>query len=1030
VSGSYAYAQAGDYTATVQISDSDGAQASTSSSVAVADPALGASAGSLASVVEGQASGGTLATFADPGGAEPAANYSATVSWGDGAVTAGGISQVGGNLFAVTASHTYAGDGPWAVSVTVAEADNAGTAATVTTTANVLDPNPPQFSPIANQTSNEQSPVSLYVSAGDGDSDAPSYSAAGLPPGLSINPSSGQIYGPPTGQSAGSYSVTVYASDDGAVGQAGFSWQVLDVTTPGVSNPGNQLSAAGQSIALQLGATDADGDPLSYGAAGLPAGLGISSTGDISGTLGAASLGNYGVTVWATDGFNTGYASFSWRVVSSTPPSVTNPGPQSSNEQTSVALTIQGSDPDGLALSYSAVGLPPGLGINSSTGQISGTLTGQSAGSYSVTVWASDGPKSGSTTFAWTVHDVTTPSVTDLSSSGVWNSGQQVSLAGSDSDADPLSYAVASPPGHGSVSVVGSLATYTPASNYYGHDSFSYTAGDGFNTSSPATVALTVLRPPVAADDAYSTLHDHTLTVGASSGVLSNDSEFNGLTLSAVLVSGVQHGSLTLHGDGSFSYVPAAHFTGGDSFTYLASDGPLGSNIATVSLSVTDQPPTAQDQSYSVIQGNVLQVGAPGLLTGASDADSDPLSAVLLVGPAHGTLTLAADGSFSYKPKGGFFGTDTFTFAAYDGALDSPQATASIAVSPAPMLVHGSTVSATEGAADTLVVATLNDPLNAGTPDGYYSASIDWGDGTAAAGTVVVGAGTPLAVQGTHSYAEEGNYTLHVAVNDIAGQSATVTSQVNVADAPLSSPAVRLSAGPLSGVEGQAVSASFTVSDPQNQVSGNASIAWGDGSTSTAPVSGGAVQASHTYARAGDYPVSVSVSAAGQTVSSSTSAVISDAALTVFAGSVQVQAGQDFTGVLVTFRDADTAAPAGNYSATITWADGGGNPEAGSISSAGGGLWQVSGEHVFYPSGTFAARVVVSDTGGYRSEAALCTFTVLPAAQTSITLGCCRRVREYTWASRPGSRRLPRRPGWSSPPSTTPPPCRRPTTPP
>lgn len=92
-------------------------------------------------------------------------------------------------------------------------------------------------------------------------------------------------------------------------------------------------------------------------------------------------------------------------------------------------------------------------------------------------------------------------------------------------------------------------------------------------------------QPPVAANDGYTTTRDVPLTVGAP-GVLGNDSDPEGGPITAVLAAGPAHGSLTLNANGSFTYVPAAGFTGVDSFTYSASDGSLTSGTATVALTV------------------------------------------------------------------------------------------------------------------------------------------------------------------------------------------------------------------------------------------------------------------------------------------------------------------------------------------------------------------------------------------------------------------------------------------------------------
>ena len=150
------------------------------------------------------------------------------------------------------------------------------------------------------------------------------------------------------------------------------------------------------------------------------------------------------------------------------------------------------------------------------------------------------------------------------------------------------------------------------------------------------------------------------------------------------MVTGPAHGSLTLNGDGSFTYTPAASFTGVDSFTFLAFDGIAYSNVATVSIVVSpvNLPPVANNDSYSTAEDTALTVAAPGVLANDKDPDGDPITAVLVTEPADGTLTLNADGSFTYTPATGFSGTDTFTYQASDGLTTSGAATVTLTVVP------------------------------------------------------------------------------------------------------------------------------------------------------------------------------------------------------------------------------------------------------------------------------------------------------------------------------------------------------------
>src|SRR5262249_28876582 len=153
-------------------------------------------------------------------------------------------------------------------------------------------------------------------------------------------------------------------------------------------------------------------------------------------------------------------------------------------------------------------------------------------------------------------------------------------------------------------------------------------------------------------------------------------------SLSAALVTGPAHGSLTLNADGSFSYTPSLNYSGADSFSYEASDGSLASSVATVSITVSaeDRPPAAADDSYSTSEDTTLNVAAPGVLGNDTDVDSPSLTAILVTGPAHGSLTFHPDGSFSYTPSLNYNGPDSFSYRAIDGQAPSNVATVSITV--------------------------------------------------------------------------------------------------------------------------------------------------------------------------------------------------------------------------------------------------------------------------------------------------------------------------------------------------------------
>ncbi|MEP2776746.1 MAG: Ig-like domain-containing protein [Luteolibacter sp.] len=108
------------------------------------------------------------------------------------------------------------------------------------------------------------------------------------------------------------------------------------------------------------------------------------------------------------------------------------------------------------------------------------------------------------------------------------------------------------------------------------------------NVSSPSAVTAAA-RAPQSVADSYEISAGQTLDI-APNGVLGNDTDLNNDTLTAVLVSGVSHGSLSLNADGSFSYTPTPGYSGPDSFTYKANDGTFDSNVSMVTLTVTEAP--------------------------------------------------------------------------------------------------------------------------------------------------------------------------------------------------------------------------------------------------------------------------------------------------------------------------------------------------------------------------------------------------------------------------------------------------------
>ena len=257
-----------------------------------------------------------------------------------------------------------------------------------------------------------------------------------------------------------------------------------------------------------------------------------------------------------------------------------------------------------------------------------------------------------------------------------------------DADGNPLTVTLVGTPANGTVTLNpnGSF-TYTPNANFNGTDTFTYRANDGTVDSNIATVTITITPvndAPVAVNDAYSTAEDTPLTIGAP-GVLANDSDPDGNPLTVTLVGAPANGAVTLNPNGSFTYTPNANYNGTDTFTYRANDGTVNSNIATVTITITpvNDPPIAIDDSYTTAQDTTLVIAAPGIANNDSDPDGDPLTVTPATTPAHGTVAVNPNGSFTYTPTAGYSGTDSFTYSITDGQGGLATAIVHLTITPA-----------------------------------------------------------------------------------------------------------------------------------------------------------------------------------------------------------------------------------------------------------------------------------------------------------------------------------------------------------
>lgn len=286
-------------------------------------------------------------------------------------------------------------------------------------------------------------------------------------------------------------------------------------------------------------------------------------------------------------------------------------------------------------------------------------------------------------------------------------------VSASDVDGDTLTFALLEGPENGQLSFDGDGSfTYTPNADFFGEDFFTYTASDGALNSGEARVTLNIAGvndAPVAVDYAFAGNEDTEI----AGSVLPNDKDVDGDTLTATLLTGPANGVLEFKSDGTFTYTPAADAFGEETFTYQLTDGSLESAEGTVTLTINpvNDAPVADADSYSAAKNTTLVVPAvKGVLDGDIDVDGDTLSAILVSGPANGTLTLDSVGSFSYTPNTDFVGADSFVYKANDGTADSNEAVVTLSVTVPPM-VMGEVIERT-GASGPIHVAVIKGAYN------------------------------------------------------------------------------------------------------------------------------------------------------------------------------------------------------------------------------------------------------------------------------------------------------------------------------
>jgi beta-glucosidase-like glycosyl hydrolase len=472
-----------------------------------------------------------------------------------------------------------------------------------------------------------------------------SYSATGLPAGLSVNTTTGLISGTPT--TAATSNVTINAINASGTGSATL---VLSITSaplvPAITSASTANSTAGSAFNYQITASNS---PTSFNASGMPAGLSINtSSGLISGTVNTA--GTYTINLSATNAVGTGTGTLTLTVKPPPPVVSATPAPSAGTVGTAYSYQVTASSsPTSYALASGS--LPVGLSLNTTSGLISGTPTTAATSTFGITATNSTGTSS-AVSFSITINAAgTVPVITSAgTATGNVTNGFSYSIVATNT---PTSYALTGtlPAGLTFSTTTGKI-TGTPTAA--GASSVSLTATNSSGTSSPLSLTITITAIPnitsnswttatVGVAFTYSTVANNTPTSYALTGTLPAGLTFS-TTTGQITGTPTAAGSATVNITASNSYgaspalglgitvnpsaspsivsVGTATATVGTSFTYITSATnaptsyaltgtlPAGLTFSTTTGLVTGTPTTAGTSTVNITATNPVGTSA------------------------------------------------------------------------------------------------------------------------------------------------------------------------------------------------------------------------------------------------------------------------------------------------------------------------------------------------------------------------------------------------------------------------------------
>ena len=465
-------------------------------------------------------------------------------------------------------------------------------------------------------------------------------------------------------------------------------------------------------VAIKLAGDDAENDPLTFIIVAPPKNGTLSGTGaNLTYTPKPDFNGTDPFTYKVNDGkLDSAVATIGITVTAVNDRPLAGTQTVTTPEDTALKITLAATDAEKDALTFTVVAPPKNGALTGTGANLTYTPKADFNGTDPFTFKANDGKvDSAVATIAIVVAPVNdAPKAVAQSVTTAEDTAVAITLTGSDVDNDALTFTIVALPKSGTLSGTGANRIYTPKADYNGTDSFTIKANDGKLDSEVATISIVIAAvndAPVAAAQSVTTPAGTPIAIKLAAADVEND------TLTFAIVAVPTNGSLTGTG-ASRTYTPKNDFSGTDTFTFKANDGKADSDAATVTIKVT--PVNRAPVAIALVATGTEDTALPIPLEG-TDADGDALSYTVVAGPKNGSLT-GTGAARAYTPGPNYNGTDSFTFKANDGKLDSATVSVDIviaAVNDAPKAL-GQSLATVEGKSLALRLSGVdieNDPL-------------------------------------------------------------------------------------------------------------------------------------------------------------------------------------------------------------------------------------------------------------------------------------------------------------------------------